>query len=96
MFDATCKNHVNCTYFLSIYPPENARMSPQKQTISKGNESSSKHRFSGDMSVFGEVVVTTYSMNYAWSEYMASMTTDSSCFSEIGSELGRSLHVQNV
>ena len=24
------KNHLNCTYFLSIYPPENARMSPQK------------------------------------------------------------------
>lgn len=48
------------------------------------------------MSAFEEVVVTTYSMNYAWSEYMASMTTDSSWFSEIGTELGRSLHVQKV
>ena len=64
--------------FTSIYPPENARMSPpKKQTVSKGNESSSKAPIFRDMSAFGEVVVTTYSMKYAWSEYMASMTTDS-------------------
>ena len=54
-------------------------MSPKKRTIPKGNESSSKHQFSGDMLVFGGVgIISAESMMV---QGMQHVTREKSTFS---------------
>ena len=55
MFDATCKNHVGYIFFEHLPSWKCTNVPPKKNGPSQKKTSSAKHRYSGDMSAFGEV-----------------------------------------